>query len=841
MTAERRFDVSTANSARAARWRLRKWTLAELAERLSEVRRTEETAAEYDAMPKAERDRAKDGPAFVAGRLRGGRRRKGCVESRSCVVLDADRSDAELMADWRMLVGCAAVCYPTHSSREGALKHRLVVPLARDVTADEYVPLAMRIAETLGLGRFDPTTYQPERLMFFPSASSDAEAGVEAWPAGLAGECELLDPDEWLATYGDWRDAAEWPVQPAGVERRAEKAPDPRSKRGAVGAFCRAYPVEEAIEAFLADAYAPAGHGGRYTYVHGSSVGGLVCYGGLWAYSNHATDPAGGRLCNAFDLVRVHRFGELDEEAPDDAPVTALPSYAAMCEWAAAQETVAVEMARGAAEEAAEDFEEAADAKEAAGDAWKARLAVNSRTGAVEPSAGNLLTIFKEDRGLAGKLRRDVESKAVWAVAEALPWRRVPGGADLWSDEDDASLRLYLETRYGIVAKGKVDDTVSHEASQRPYDPLREKLEALPEWDGVPRLDTLLVDALGAEDCEYVRQVTRKTLAGAVRRALRPGCKWDYMLILEGAQGLGKSSLWRMLAGDAFFTDSMTVKDTEWPKIAGEKMRGKWIVEVAELDGMAKTSVERLKGFLSTQEDSYRAAYARHAATYRRRCVVVGTVNNLDGYLRDATGNRRFWPVRVASKLDRGLLSPGYIEQVWAEARLAEALGEPLYLEGEAERAAEARQREAMETDPRESLIRAYLEAPVPPDMDSWGMEAREAFWDAPGEPEEGFAPRTEVSIPEIWHEALGGVPGRADLRESRQIGAILRKLGWVSTGYMKRTEAYNVVRTFRKNSYNPQRPQDGGDCNRTSSVTASVTKALQRKSAVQTAEKEAL
>lgn len=796
MTSARRFAISTANSAKAARWKLRKLTLPELGRRLQEVRRTEETCAEYDAMPKAERDRAKDGPAFVAGRLRGGRRRKGCVASRSCVVLDADRSDAELMADWRMLVGCAAICYPTHSSREDALKHRLVVPLARDVTADEYVPLAMRVAETLGLERFDATTYQPERLMFFPSASIDAEAEVETWPPDLAGPCELLDPDEWLATYGDWRDAAEWPVQPNGVERRAEKAPDPRAKRGAVGAFCRAFGIEEAIGAFLGDAYVPAGRDGRYTYAHGSSVGGLVCYGGLWAYSNHATDPAGGRLCNAFDLVRIHRFGDLDHEAPEDAPVTALPSYAAMCEWAGAQEPVAVEMARGAAEEAAEDFDEGGDA--GVGDAWKARLAVNSRTGAIEPSAGNLLTIFKEDRNLAGKLRRDVESKAVWVVAGALPWRRVPGGADLWSDEDDASLRLYLETCYGIVAKGKVDDTVSHEASMRPYDPLRERLEGLPEWDGVPRLDSLLVDALGAEDCEYTRQVTRKALAGAVRRALRPGCKWDYMLILEGAQGLGKSSLWRMLAGDAFFTDSMTVKDTEVPKVAGEKMRGKWIVEVAELDGMAKASIERLKGFLSTQEDNYRAAYARHAATYRRRCIVVGTVNNLDGYLRDATGNRRFWPVRVTSKLDRGLLTQGYIDQVWAEAKLAEGLGEPLYLEGEAERAAEARQREAMETDPREGQVRGFLEAPVPPAYKGMSLEEREAFWDMPGEPGEDWSPRDRVSIIEIWHECLRQPKERPTRRDSREIATILSRIGWAPTGRAERVKAYGPEKTYR-------------------------------------------
>lgn len=789
---EHTYAISTANSSKASTWKRREFTWDELVERFQDVRVTEETCAEFDAAPKRERDAIKDGPAFVAGALKDGRRRKGCVISRSCVVLDADTSDAEIMGDWQMLVGDAAILYPTHSSRPGALKHRLVIPLARDVSADEYVPLAMALANTLGLQRFDATTYQPERLMYFPSRSADADAVMEIC------EGDPLDPDEWLATYEDWRDASAWPVQPKGVERRAEKAPDPRNKRGAVGAFCRAYPIEAAIEEFLGDVYAPAGREGRYTYVAGSSAAGVACYAELWAYSNHATDPAGGKLMNAFDLVRTHKYGELDEEVPEDTPVTAQPSYSAMCEWAQGLEPVAVELARGAAEAAVEDFSEDTEDEEAADDAWKAKLTTNAKTGALEQSAANVALIFENDRGLANKLWRDVESRAIWVRGKRLPWRPIEKGADLWSDEDDEALRPYLEIRYGFTARAKIDDAVSCEANKRLYDPLREKLEALPTWDGVERLDTLLIDALGAEDCIYTRRVTRVTLAGAVARALDPGCKWDHMPILEGAQGLGKSSLWELLAGKEFFTDSLTVRDSEQPKVAGEKIRGKWIVEIAELDGIAKTSVERLKGWLTTKADNYRAAYARRAATYKRRCIVVGTVNNLNGYLRDATGNRRFWPIRVTSELNRELLTPGYIEQVWSEAKAAYEAGEKLFLDGEAAIQAEERQREAMETDPREGKIRAYLERPVPPDMDSWSMEDREAFYEMPGEPKEGYVPRTRVSIPEVWHEALRHPVESCGIRESRQIGAILRKLGWETTGKTERVTDYNVVRTFK-------------------------------------------
>lgn len=782
---QRKYAMAMAASAKAALWRNREMGWEELCSWASMPRRTPETAAEYAAMPKAEQRAAKDGTCFVAGRLQGGRRSKGTVASRSMVVLDADASDAHLMGDWELLVGCRALAWPTHSSRKGALKHRLVVPLSRDVTADEYVPLAMKLAETVGMSRFDVTTFQPERLMYAPSAPADAPFEL------LRCDGDELDPDEWLSLYPDWRDASCWPVQPTGVERRAAKAPDPRAKKGAVGAFCRAYGIEEAIEEFLDEAYEPAGKG-RYTYRAGSSYAGVVCYDGLWAYSNHATDPAGERLCNAFDLVRIHRFGELDDEASDDAPITALPSYRAMCEWAGALEGVSLEMARAAVDQAADDFGEGDDS-------WKAQLAKNAKTGAIEPSSGNIDLILRSDEGIAGKLCRDVESRAVWVRGEGLPWRTIPGGADLWSDEDDAQLRGRIEAGYGIVAKGKIEDAVSREADSRPYDPLRERLEGLPAWDGVPRLDTLLIDALGAEDSEYVRQATRKTLAGAVKRALEPGCKWDYMLILEGEQGLGKSSVWEILAGERFFTDSLTLRDVEQPKVAGEKVRGKWVVEVAELDGMAKASIERLKGFLTTKADNYRAAYARRAASYKRRCIIVGTVNNLDGYLRDATGNRRFWPVRVTSKLDRGLLTSEYVDQVWAEAKAACEAGEALYLEGVAEAQAEDRQREAMEADPREGIVRAYLEAPVPPEFRTWGQEEREAFWDLLEEPEAGWEPRSEVTIMEIWHEALRQPKEKPTRNDSYQISAMLKRIGWRPAGQVKRYKAYGVQRIFRK------------------------------------------
>lgn len=786
------YAVAVAGKAAAARFRNREMSWGEFVSWQRAPRRTEETMAEYAAMSKAERSQAKDGTCFVAGYLEGGSRRKGRVRSRSMVVLDADRSDADLWGDWTMLVGAAACMWPTHSSTEEVPKHRLVVPLSREVSPEEYAPLALKIAETLGMERFDPTTYQPERLMYKSSASVDASFEL------LVCEGEPLDVDRWLALYPDWRDASCWPLQEAIGRKRCAKAPDPREKRGPVGAFCRVFPVEEAIERFLEDVYEPCGTG-RWTYKGGSTFGGAVVYDGLWMYSNHATDPAGGRLCNAFDLVRMHRFGHLDEEASERATVTSLPSHKATVEWAMGLEEVSLELARASADEAAADFDVPED--DGADETWKARLAKDHRTGVVLSSAGNIALVMENDPGLAGKLHRDAECDAIWAVADRLPWRTLPKGRAQWTDGDDASLRIYFERRYSIVGKGKIDDAVSHAADTSPYDPLGEYLDALPAWDGVERIDGLLVDLMGAEDNPYVRAVTRKTLCAAVRRARHPGCKFDYMLILEGPQGLGKSSFFSLLAGE-WFTDSLSLDDIAHPKVAAEKLQGRWIAEVAELDGMAKASIERLKSFLTTAEDNYRAAYARRARGYRRRGIVVGTVNNLDGYLRDATGNRRFWPVRVARGLDRGALGPEAVAQIWAEAQTAEEAGEALYLEGDVERQAQVAQRRAMETDPREGLVEAYLDTLLPEGFDDWCMDERDGFWsveDDFGGTREGSVRRDAVAVIEVWHECLRQPKERPTRSDSYQIAAILRKLGWEPKGRTKTLRAYGKVKVYER------------------------------------------
>lgn len=333
--------ISAGTSRCETSWRTLRLTWAEFTARLERPVRTAETAAQYAAMPPGERVRAKDVGGFVGGVLSGGARRAGSVESRCLLALDADHAmyaeeeregagEARfaLWENWRARYGFAAALHSTHSHTRAHPRFRLLIPLSRPVAPDEYEAVARRVAFDLGIDAFDDTTYQPGRLMFWPSVCRDGEYVLRL--------CEgpWLDPDAVLARYADWRDTARWPVssrQSRALTARAGRLGDPGLKPGPVGAFCRAYDVPAAIGRFLSHVYAPAREPGRYTYRAGSAYGGAVVYdGGRFLYSYHDTDPAGGRLLNAFDLVRVHLFGERDAGTPPGTPMRTLPSYAAM-------------------------------------------------------------------------------------------------------------------------------------------------------------------------------------------------------------------------------------------------------------------------------------------------------------------------------------------------------------------------------------------------------------------------------------------------------------------------------------------------------------------------------
>ena len=538
-----KLQIATGNSRMEKRWNNVEMELDEFIERISHTIRTAETVEQYMKMTKAKQDAIKDVGGFVMGKLKGGRRKKDCVEFRSALTLDMDHASQDIPEQVEMFFDFRCLIYSTHKHTPENPRLRLIIPLSRKVSPDEYVAVARKVAEDIGIEMFDDTTYEPSRLMYWPSTSADGEfifRDIEGEP---------LNPDEVLSRYKDWRDSSEWPVssrQQNIVQREMRKQADPLTKDGVIGAFCRTYSIEEAIANFLPDVYQPSAMPGRYDYIPADSQAGVVIYEGKFAYSHHATDPACGKLMNAFDMVRIHKFSHLDARVSEDEEPAKLPSFKAMGEFAVSDENVKVTLAGERAQSAREEF--------SAEDDWR-KLLEFDRRGVVKDTLNNLVLVMRHDRGMqpiAFNLHRDGID-----AGEGLPWKQIKPG---WNDSDFASLKVYLNKGYGVYAPTKTKDALLAVASERAYHPVREYLDALPEWDGTERIDTLLTDYLGAEDSAYTRAVMRKTLAAAVARIYQPGVKFDSVLILNGPQGIGKSTLFARLAG-AWFSDSLTLTD----------------------------------------------------------------------------------------------------------------------------------------------------------------------------------------------------------------------------------------------------------------------------------------
>lgn len=615
--------IATGRSRKEMNWKNREMLWSELVDKLSNTTRTYETYEEYKKLSKSKKDEIKDVGGFVGGTLKEGRRKADNVVWRQIVTLDADFVKGDLWAGVETMFGYGCVMYSTHSHSPKSPRLRLVIPLRRAITPDEYGAVSRRIAADLGIDFFDDTTYEPHRLMYWPSSSSDGEFIFKVLDE------EWVDPDEILARYEDWKDSSYWPESSrakADRKRLAERQGNPKEKSGVVGAFCRTYSVIDVIEKFLSDIYSPCENPNRYTYIPGSSAGGLVIYeNGDFAYSHHGTDPISGKLCNAFDLVRLHKFGELDEEAKEGTPVNKLPSYLSMQELAREDLEVKKKIASERMASASEDFNE---------EDWQVNLEINNK-GELKNTLTNMILILRHDPQLNSifynELREGVD------VEGDVPWKRLKSG---WNKTDEASLAGYIDLNYNLYAPGKLKEAALKVAVERSRHPVKEYLLNLPKWDGVKRVDGLLVKYLGAEDNIYTREATRKTLVAAVARTMNPGIKFDTVLVLNGPQGIGKSTLFSKLGGK-FFSDSLSISDMR-DKTAAEKLQGYWILEIGELAGIRKIDEETLKSFLSRQDDKFRASYGYSVEDHPRQCIIVGTTNQEAGFLRDITGGRRF-------------------------------------------------------------------------------------------------------------------------------------------------------------------------------------------------------
>lgn len=755
--------ISTGRSRKETNWKPEKLFWAEFLERLKSPARGTETLQEYKALTKAQQDELKDVGGFLGGRLSDGRRSNSSIVSRCLITLDLDNIPAGQTDDILRRVdglGCAAVVYSTRKHESAAPRLRVVIPTDRDVTPDEYEPVSRKLAALIGIEFCDPTTFEPTRFMYWPSVSAGAEYVYQVY------DKPFCAADGVMGMYQDWRNTIGWPQVPgesARINKSLKRQEDPTVKNGIIGAFCRVYDVPAAMAAFIPEAYTETATPGRYTYAGGTTTGGAVLYDdGKFLYSHHATDPCSGKLVNSFDLVRLHKFGELDDEAKPGTAHSKLPSFIEMCRLADRDSSVKLEAARarfpGKVQEGCE--------------VWLAQLEMNG--GELARTTKNIMLVLENDPELSGKMRYDLFTDRI-SIDGGLPWDKESSMRGL-TDADMAGLRVYLETNYGLTGREKIQDAFDTFIRQNAVHEVKDYLNGL-AWDGVPRLDSVLIDYLGAEDTPYTRKVARKLFCAGVARIYNPGIKYDYLVVLIGTQGTGKSTFARRM-GVNWFSDSLTITDMR-DKTAAEKLLGVWVNEIPEMDGFSKVDASTIKAFISKGVDRYRPAYGRFTVNRPRQSIMIGTSNRKD-FLTDETGNRRFWPV------DIGVIKPvksvftelePVMGQIWAEAVLRWRMGESIYPDAEMERYAEEQQEGHRQEDPRTGMLEEFLKKPIPVDWYSKDLQTRRRIiteaYTYQGETME----RCKVCAAEVWVECFGYPLSTLTQKETRQINAMLLKL----------------------------------------------------------------
>lgn len=721
---------------------------------------------------------------FVAGELKDNRRKSENVLNRCLVTLDADNIEPGWTQKVLNLVqglGCGYAVYSTRKHCHAKPRLRIIIPTDRLMTTEEYEPVARKIASFIGVEIMDNSTFEPSRLMYWPSCSKDSEFVFASEDKPFA------SVDGILKMYQNWKNPNEWPKipnEPDTIKREIAKQKDPLEKENIIGAFCRVYDIPTVIEKYLSDVYENGNQADKYTYINGSVANGATVYGdGKWLYSFHATDPASRTLCNSFDLVRIHKFGYLDEEVKEGTPTNRYPSYVEICKFALEDQNVAVEFEKQKLEKAQKEFSQSisiSDSLEKIDGVnleWRTKkLKRSSSTGLIEKTINNALIILENDTAFKDKLVFDRFSNR-FLIKEPMPWgRQDENYPKLWNDSDDAELRGYFEKFYdGFKSAGAINDALAILKNRKSVNVARDYFEYL-TWDGIPRLDTLLIDYLGADDSNYTRQVTRKSLTAVVARSIteRP-IKFDNMIILTGKQGIGKSTLLSKLAGE-WFTDNIVDFNSKDTLLL---LQNCIIAEVPELQGFNKADSNRLKQFLGQKTDKYRAPYERREEEHPRHCVFFGTTND-DEFLRDSTGNRRYWPVQVG--INKTLKSvfkdlDGEKDQIWAEAVVKFRTGEALYLEGDVLKVAEKEQQARLIVDPWESIINEYLQRQIPNDWFERSIESQKNYWifDSDNK-EKDLLMRDRICTSEILTVCLGIEPKRQTSLDRKRVLDIVRK-----------------------------------------------------------------
>lgn len=822
MINDRRLAISVGNSRKSINWQKTDMLWSEFVEKLRIPQRTPEKLEEYLNMPAAQQGSLKDIGGFVGGTLSGPHRKADSVTGRDLITLDLDNIAAGETDNVLRKIDALGIAYAVYSTRSHAdwkPRLRVIMPLDKTVTADQYEPIARKLASTIGIELCDPTTFEASRLMYWPGCSSDSRYIF------ASADKPFISADGILALYADWHDVTTWPQVPGEANKAKTllaKQQDPTTKDGLIGAFCRTYNIYGAIEKFIPLAYTATDKDDRLTYTGGSTVAGAVVYeGGLFLYSHHATDPCSGQLVNAFDLVRLHLYGDQDSEVKPGTPTNRMPSFIAMKDAALKDAAVMTELNMARAEEnaasnvfdkldgntAGATAEPKQDGQQPQAEAKKPEVSWMMQAGLSYDGNGNLrktrdniIRILTYNPAYKGKIATDDFAVRGMALG-ALPWN-ASDERRIWSDTDDAGLAWELERNYGIVGKDKIDAALLLVSEANRYNEVKAYLKSL-TWDMLPRLDTVLHDYLGAEDNEYTRAVARKSFCAAVARVMTPGCKYDYVPVFVGPQGIGKSTFLAIIGKD-WYSDSLQSFEG---KEAAEMIQGVWINELGEMTSYRKSEANTVKQFLSKGADIYRQAYGRRTGKFPRKCVFFGTCNTYE-FLNDLTGNRRFWPVDVG-KLPpvKSVWSdlPQEVDQIWAEAVVRWLAEEPLYFDKpEMEQMARAEQDRHREANVKEGVIREFLDKKIPDNYYELPLSSRRTFWGGGMQTDSLLIQRNKVCALEVWCECFGGDVKNMRRADAMEINQILANLdGWERNSKTRRYGYCGTQRGFeRVNNY---------------------------------------
>lgn len=805
----------------------------DIVSRLSSVKRTRETMADYLAMSRDRQAEIKDIGGIVCGHLKAdagsrqkdmaGRKTKDNILNRSILTFDIDSCPAgynPIDVIDEQLPHVEAFAYTTHKHTPEHPRWRVFIPLSEWVTPFYYEAIARKVGSMIGMEMMDKTTFQYNRLMYWPSASKDGEFLIDRVHG------DPISPRAFLTEYPALKRESAWPrhpeeepfpVQSPLTEREGEYNNVQRpavatEKGGVVGAFLEAYPIEQAIATFLSEVYTPCGLG-RYTYVNGSSEGGLVIYDHQFAYSNHATDPANnGHDNNAFDLVRIHRFGNLD--AGSHKTGANLPSFRAMCDFALEDTRVRGIIDAARARELQNDFADldfSDDEDEGEASVPVSSVATSSQPQPQQDEDTSWLSTLKVDRKgnivdcnpnqdiilLNDPVFRLIRYDAFHRYNLMSKPSLLKCAAKKLSDEMLRNITTRFYVKYGIdMSVNRAVEVLSGTQTRRAFNPVQDYITAV-EWDGTQRIDTLLVRYLGADDTPLNRMQTRRWLIGAVRRAFRPGSKFDYMLVLTGPQGIGKSTLLRTIAAEGeFFNESLQL-DMRGKDLV-EQLNSAWIFEIAELGGLRSLKeTDKVKAFISVTTDIMRAPYAHTTESYPRHCALAASTNDTT-FLSDSS-SRKFWIIPVG-----GISTPPEqwqpqlseeVPQLWAEAYAAYKAGEQNFLTAEYEQ--QAREIQAtfntVTEDPATGIVGAYLDYLLPSDWRSRSRDARRAYlqtYDVNDATQTLL--RNRICAAEVRNEVK-----ECMTYSSQYINKILSALGWL---------IYPSEKTFIDDAYGKQR-----------------------------------